>query len=55
MREFFGKQGSFQAERWKQLVAQTPDATLEALRPALDLIDSIPTIASALGALQLTF
>jgi len=43
------------AERLQQLVAQTPDATLEELRQALGLDCSIHTIARALRALQLTF
>jgi transposase len=43
------------AERLRQLVEQTPDATLEELRQALGVDCSIQTICRALQALQITF
>jgi len=43
------------AERLQKLVEEKPDATLAELRQLLGLECSIPTIARALRALQLTF
>ena len=43
------------AERLRKLVEEKPDATLAELRQLLGLECSIPTIARALRALQLTF